>query len=129
MKYCALENLPRLFNHLWVNDKKERQKILKQHGANYPFLIDAFKDVEDFSFQLVGDSGEGDQSQNVLVEELERMPQRYPDTKFMIMLGDVVYPDGSASDYAQRFYYPYRNYPFPIYAITGNHDWYSKLNG
>jgi acid phosphatase type 7 len=41
---------------------------------------------------------------------------------FFMHLGDVVYFDGQAECYYQQFYYPYRHYNAPIFAIPGNHD-------
>ena len=41
---------------------------------------------------------------------------------FLLHLGDVVYFDGQAEYYYQQFYYPYRHYNAPIFAIPGNHD-------
>jgi hypothetical protein len=51
------------------------------------------------------------------------------DTAFMVICSDVIYPSGDAEDYEQKFYRPYKNYPGPIYALPGNHDWYDGLNG
>ncbi|GEM_PF-4801184 len=129
MKYCAFDNFGRLANHLFVNDGKEREKIVAAHRGQYPYMIDRFQDAETFSFQLIGDTGEGDNSQLVMASDFTKMPQRYPDTRFAIILGDIVYPDGDDSDYEKRFFIPYRDYPKPIIGVVGNHDWYSKLRG
>lgn len=129
MRYCALKNLPRLFKHLIISDRKNREKLVAEFQGNYPFAITEYKEARTFSFQLLGDVGEGDDSQLVVTEELEAVQNEIPDTLFCLLLGDVVYPDGSASDYVRRFYVPFRNYRFPVYSITGNHDWYSKLTG
>jgi hypothetical protein len=47
----------------------------------------------------------------------------------MVICSDVIYPSGDAEDYEEKFYRPYENYPRPIYALPGNHDWYDGLNG
>jgi hypothetical protein len=47
----------------------------------------------------------------------------------MIIMGDVVYPAGDASDYENKFYRPYSDYHGPIYGVPGNHDWYDDLHG
>jgi hypothetical protein len=77
-------------------------------------------DGETVSFLVVGDPGEGDSSQFALVEPLK---SRAEGTDFMFIASDVVYPAGDANDYRRKFYFPYRDYRKPIYAIPGNHDW------
>lgn len=78
------------------------------------------------SFLVLADTGEGDASQYCLVPGLLKVGR---DTAFMFINGDVVYPSGDAVDYEDRFYRPYKDYPGPIYAVPGNHDWYDGLNG
>jgi len=41
---------------------------------------------------------------------------------FLFHLGDVVYDHGEDSGYHDQFYFAYKNYPAPIFAIPGNHD-------
>lgn len=48
-------------------------------------------------------------------------------TAFAVVASDVIYPVGSADDYDTKFFRPYRDYPAPIYAVPGNHDWYEGL--
>jgi hypothetical protein len=81
---------------------------------------------DQFSFLLVGDTGEGDRSQYALVPALEAQAET---TDFLFICSDVIYPAGSVNDYRLKFYEPYREYPGPIYAIPGNHDWYDNLEG
>ncbi len=81
---------------------------------------------EAFSFLLIGDPGEGDASQYAVVPPLRT---QYEGTNFLFVLSDVIYPAGDVNQYVEKFYYPYRDYPGPIYAIPGNHDWYDGLNG
>ncbi len=78
------------------------------------------------SFLVLGDPGEGDASQYAVVPPLERIA---PDTDFMVICSDVIYPAGGAGEYGEKFYRPYRNYKRPIYALPGNHDWYDNLSG
>jgi hypothetical protein len=47
----------------------------------------------------------------------------------MVIASDVIYPTGEAPDYTDKFFRPYRDYPGPIYAVPGNHDWYDGLRG
>jgi hypothetical protein len=77
-------------------------------------------------FMIVGDPGEGDASQWATVPALESI---WGDTEFMVIMSDVIYPAGCINEYEEKHYRPYRDYPRPIYAIPGNHDWYDDLHG
>ncbi|MFD5628510.1 metallophosphoesterase family protein [Streptomyces sp. NPDC127072] len=83
-------------------------------------------DPDDFSFMVIGDTGEGDAPQYAVVPGFLQVGQ---DTSFAVLASDVVYPVGGADDYGTKFYRPYKDYPAPIYAIPGNHDWYEDLQG
>ena len=79
------------------------------------------------SFHALGDSGGlNDRAPQALVAK--GMAAQFKDAApggapgFMFHLGDVVYDFGSAQEYYRQFYYPYRDYPAPIFAIPGNHD-------
>jgi uncharacterized membrane protein HdeD (DUF308 family) len=82
----------------------------------------------DFSFIIIGDTGEGDSSQLVLKDRLLELGKR-PDIKFLIVSSDVIYPSGEMKDYEFNFYLPFKGFTKPIYAIPGNHDWYDGLEG
>ncbi|MET9394466.1 metallophosphoesterase [Streptomyces sp. NPDC006624] len=84
------------------------------------------EDPDRFSFLVIGDTGEGDDPQYAVVPGLLKAGQ---DTRFAILASDVIYPVGSADDYGTKFFRPYRDYPAPVYAIPGNHDWYEDLGG
>ncbi|MGW2523443.1 metallophosphoesterase family protein [Streptomyces sp. NPDC001617] len=77
-----------------------------------------------FSFMVIGDTGEGDDSQYAVVPGFLKIGQG---TDFAVVTSDVIYPVGSADDYGTKFFRPYQDYPAPIYAIPGNHDWYEDL--
>ncbi|MGW0945573.1 metallophosphoesterase family protein [Streptomyces sp. NPDC002623] len=81
-------------------------------------------DPDDFSFMVIGDTGEGDDPQYAVVPGFLRASQG---TSFAVLASDVIYPVGSADDYDSKFFRPYRDYQAPIYAIPGNHDWYEDL--
>ena len=81
----------------------------------------------EFSFLLMGDTGEGDYSQYAVVPPLCRVADRC-DAAFVFICGDVVYPVGNVNEYGDKFYDPYRTLQRPIYAIPGNHDWYDDLS-
>jgi hypothetical protein len=80
----------------------------------------------EFSFIALGDPGEGDASQLVLVDKFLK---EAADTAFTMISSDVIYPSGRSHDYREKFYVPYRAYHGDIYAVPGNHDWYDELTG
>lgn len=82
----------------------------------------------DFSFIVIGDTGEGDSSQLVLKDRLIELGKR-PDIKFLVVSSDVIYPSGEMKDYEFNFYLPFKGFTKPIYAIPGNHDWYDGNEG
>jgi Calcineurin-like phosphoesterase len=75
---------------------------------------------------VVGDPGEGDTSQWVLVPAILGLAA---DSDFMVVCSDVIYPTGDVNDYPEKFFRPYQRYGKPIYALPGNHDWYDQLQG
>lgn len=81
---------------------------------------------DEFSFIALGDTGEGDSSQIVVVDKFLR---EGADTAFSIIASDVIYPSGRSHEYREKFYVPYRGYQNDIYAVPGNHDWYDELTG
>ncbi|MGB7948204.1 MAG: DUF308 domain-containing protein, partial [Candidatus Binatia bacterium] len=89
---------------------------------------DGVKDATDFSFLVIGDPGEGDPSQASLRDRYLELGRR-PDVKFLVVSSDVIYPGGAMRDYEFNFYLPFKGFEKPIYAIPGNHDWFSALDG
>jgi uncharacterized membrane protein HdeD (DUF308 family)/3',5'-cyclic AMP phosphodiesterase CpdA len=83
-------------------------------------------DETDFSFIVIGDTGEGDASQLVLKDQLIKCGLQ-PEVKFLVVSSDVIYPDGAMRDYENKFFLPFKGFDKPIYAIPGNHDWYDAL--
>ena len=77
------------------------------------------------SFLVLGDPGEQDASQYVLVGPLLTQG----DADFMVVCSDVIYPGGDVNDYVDGFYRPYQHFKQPIFGLPGNHDWYDGLNG
>ncbi|HKP67959.1 MAG TPA: DUF308 domain-containing protein [Pyrinomonadaceae bacterium] len=82
----------------------------------------------DFSFIVIGDTGEGDPSQMVLRDQLIAAGKR-ENVKFLVLSSDVIYPDGKMKDYETNFYLPFKGFDKPIYAIPGNHDWFDANEG
>jgi hypothetical protein len=80
----------------------------------------------DFSFVVIGDTGEGDASQHVLRDQLLAVANS-PDVRFVVISSDVVYPTGAMRDYEAKFWLPFKGVTRPVYAIPGNHDWYDAL--
>ncbi|MFO0810642.1 MAG: DUF308 domain-containing protein [Gemmataceae bacterium] len=80
----------------------------------------------DFSFVVIGDTGEGDASQHVLRDQFLGLMSR-PEFKFLVVSSDVIYPSGAMKDYEPKFYLPFKGVTKPIYAVPGNHDWYDAL--
>jgi 3',5'-cyclic AMP phosphodiesterase CpdA len=82
----------------------------------------------DFSFIVIGDTGEGDASQHALRDQLLTTAAR-DEVRFVMISSDVVYPNGAMKDYEAKFWLPFKGVTKPVYAIPGNHDWYDALEG
>jgi hypothetical protein len=83
-------------------------------------------DLSDFSFMVIGDTGEGDGSQYLVVPAFLGASAG---SEFSVIASDVVYPAGDVNEYVGKFFTPFADYPKPIYAIPGNHDWLDGLVG
>lgn len=77
-----------------------------------------------FRFLIFGDSGEGDRSQYGLVPLIRAL-----NPEFIIINGDVAYPAGNEKDFAKGLFAPYRGFGIPIWAVPGNHEYYSARSG
>ena len=78
-------------------------------------------------FHVTGDTGgvNGLGAQQSVADHMARQihESAMPDQpSFFYHLGDVVYYHGENEQYHDQFYYPYQEYPAPIFAIPGNHD-------
>jgi hypothetical protein len=109
-------------------DEHRRVWVAAQRARGVPpeFAVDRSDLGESFSFLIAGDTGEGTHPQYAVVPGLLEAGRR---TAFMVVISDVIYPIGDVNDYVDKFFRPYRDYPAPIYAIPGNHDWYDGLGG
>lgn len=109
-----------------VSARRQRWVAEQRRLTAGDFRVCAHPDGDDLSFLIIGDPGEADASQFAVVAPLLAEGK---DSSFMVIASDIVYPAGDINDYPDHFYLPYRDYPKPIYAIPGNHDWYDGLNG
>ena len=82
----------------------------------------------DFSFVVIGDTGEGDASQQILRDQLTTVVEQ-EEVRFVVISSDVVYPNGAMIDYEASFWLPFKGITKPVFAIPGNHDWYDALEG
>jgi Calcineurin-like phosphoesterase len=115
----------------WIGDSTddERKRCVeaqRRKGVDSKLTITRYADKDEVSFMVLGDLGEGDDSQYQVLQPLRATAH---DTDFTYIVSDVIYPAGDVSDYYDKFYWPYRSLPGPFYAVPGNHDWYDGLHG
>ncbi|MER5433302.1 metallophosphoesterase [Streptomyces sp. NPDC002588] len=114
----------------WFGDPTGRTRsrwVAQREAAGAPAdKVIRRTDPDTFSFMLIGDTGEGDDPQYAVLPGFLKVGQG---TSFAVLASDVIYPVGSTDDYGTKFFRPYQDYPAPIYAIPGNHDWYEDLGG
>jgi hypothetical protein len=113
----------------WFGDPTNeirREWIRRLGGPEQDFTIRDHAERPEISLVVLGDTGEGDESQYAVVPGLLRETAA---TEFMFLLSDVIYPAGGIDEYENKFYRPYKDYPRPIYGVPGNHDWYDELTG
>jgi Calcineurin-like phosphoesterase len=103
-----------------------RRAWMKALGGTHLDLRIEVSEGRQVSFLVLGDTGEGDASQYAVVPPLLSQAQ---ETSFTFICSDVIYPAGGIDAYTERFFAPYRDYPGPIYAVPGNHDWYDDCTG
>ena len=121
------QSLGSLFGDPTNRERRRWMEVQRKAGKLPPDLIVRdHADLAEVSFLVVGDTGEGDNSQYAAVKPMLAVGQG---TRFMVICSDVIYPSGDIEDYEAKFYEPYEGYQHPIYALPGNHDWYDGLNG
>ena len=106
----------------------EKFALSKGVSREQVFAVDPGNTEGDFSFIVIGDTGEGDPSQMSLRNQLIAASHR-DHVKFLVLSSDVIYPDGKMKDYERNFYLPFHGFEKPIYAIPGNHDWFDADEG
>jgi hypothetical protein len=107
----------------WVRMARERAVAA---GDDPDFVVRRGSGDGPVSFLLLGDTGEGDDSQYAVVPSLLSQAEG---VDFTIVCSDVIYPSGELADYRTKFFRPYRDLDCPIFAVPGNHDWYDGLHG
>jgi hypothetical protein len=110
----------------WLGDPTNDRRRAWMAGRGGDLVVGDYADREAISFLVMGDTGEGDGSQYAVVPPLL---SRAAGTAFLFICSDVIYPAGGIAEYRDKFFRPYRDYPAPIYAVPGNHDWYDDLVG
>ena len=100
-------------------------ELARQRAQTSDFIISR-SPGDTVSVLVIGDTGEGDNSQYAVTGPLADMSEN---ADFAVICSDVVYPTGDLGDYGRVFHHPYRNLTLPIYAVPGNHDWYDGLHG
>jgi len=118
----------------WAEARTDRWREAMVHAVTGPAGADAITfavrppgaQSGDFSFVVIGDTGEGDASQHALRDQLLTVAGQ-EDLRFVVISSDVVYPNGSMIDYETNFWLPFKGVTKPVYAIPGNHDWYDAL--
>lgn len=123
---------------MWAEERTDSWRVVmveavkKEHGAAgqaadfFQVFPEGLAKAKDFSFVVIGDTGEGDASQHILRDQLLLVGQK-PEVKFLVVSSDVIYPSGAMKDYEPKFYLPFKGFHKPIYAVPGNHDWYDAL--
>ncbi|MGH3012742.1 MAG: metallophosphoesterase family protein [Gaiellaceae bacterium] len=115
----------------WLGDTTHHERMRwveaqRRKGVDPKLPITRWADDEKIAFMILGDPGEGDDSQYQVLRPLRATSA---DTDFTFIVSDVIYPAGDWHEYRAKFYWPYKGLPGPIYAVPGNHDWYDGLSG
>lgn len=106
----------------WV----EAQLARPESEVPRDLTVRRYSDQSRISFLCLGDTGEGDMSQYYVIEPMQACSKGID---LLLIASDVLYPAGDINEYDEKFYYAYKDFPGPIYAIPGNHDWYDGLEG
>ena len=134
--YFDSENWAAGIYNSWAEHRTDiwRMAMIREVRSELPgqssedFSVAAPTGDGDFSFIIIGDTGEGDASQHILRHQLLRVAEQ-DEVKFVVISSDVVYPTGAMKDYESSFWLPFHGIRKPVYAIPGNHDWYDALEG
>lgn len=115
-----------------VDDQEKFRPLPLPVGA-YPYHLNLEKikpqlPANKMVFDVCGDTG-GIILPTFQHQVVAAMIKQYEDTiepqdksRFFFHLGDLVYNFGQEHEYYPQFFEPFKNYPAPIFAISGNHD-------
>ena len=99
------------------NERTRWVAAMRAKGDIDPDLIvRTYADAKELAFMILGDPGEGDDSQYHVLRPLYNTAGG---TAFTYIVSDVIYPAGDVNEYEDKFFWPYRSLPGPIYAIPG----------
>jgi hypothetical protein len=118
------DTLAKLLGDPTDDERRRWVRAQMEAGASSDLVLRDYAARSEISFLVLSDTGEGDASQMVVVPPLLSAGDG---TAFMVICSDVIYPSGDVNEYLGKFYFPYKDYPAPIYALPGNHDWYDDL--
>jgi predicted phosphodiesterase len=114
-------------------DDQEKFKPLPEPAGPYPYHLAIEKVIPDLPaekivFHMAGDTGGlvmpvyKHRVANEMIKQCDEAIFMENRPRFFFHLGDVVYNYGQEEEYYSQFFEPYRDYPYPIFAIAGNHD-------
>jgi len=127
---------PDLTERLEVNEGGTKHRVTLQGLASdtsYAYRVTANGEVlgtgifrtsvgageNDFSFIVLGDSGQGSPAQAAIASLMEKIP-----FSFAILPGDVIYEGGYESEFEPAYFIPYKRLidHLPFFPVVGNHD-------
>ena len=99
-------------------------KVRFTRSVPYTKVVERRRRDNNLRIALLADTGDGDKSQYGLLPIL-----RHVDADLLILNGDIAYPAGRLEDYVAGFFKPYNDLGVPVWAVPGNHEYYSRNRG
>jgi hypothetical protein len=107
----------------WVAAARQRGRA---NGWDDDFVAARSADDASGSFLLLGDAGEGNESQYAVAASLLSQADG---TAFTVLCGHAVATTGARDMYETTLHRPYRKLNTPLLAVPGADDWYDGLDG